>query len=84
MHDYEKLETIRQIIEEVLAQKPPRLKEALKLTNELLAKYIELDEAKELIKQFHKYGRIMDKDPNQEALRLANEILASESVKGDR
>jgi|TARA_R110002110_G_C12906862_1_gene665637 hypothetical protein len=39
MHDYEKLETIRQIIQEVLAQKPPRLKEALKLTNELLAKY---------------------------------------------
>ena len=39
MHDYEKLETIRQILQAVLAQKSSRLKEALKLTNELLAKW---------------------------------------------
>ena len=39
MHDYEKIETIRQILQESLAQDTSRLKEALRLADELLAKY---------------------------------------------
>ena len=39
MHDYEKIETIRQILQEGLAQDTSRLKEALRLADEWREKY---------------------------------------------